>query len=31
LVRPNEQCPEMAFSDHQNAENEDTETIMENR
>jgi hypothetical protein len=31
LVRPNDRCPEIAFSDQQKAENEDTEIIMEKR
>jgi len=31
VVSQIERCPEIAFSDHQKAENEDTETIMENK
>ena len=31
MVSQIEWCPEIAFSDHQKAENEDTETIMEYR
>ena len=31
LVSQIERCPEITFSDHQKAENEDNETIMENR
>ena len=31
LVSPNERCLEIAFSNHQKSEDDDTETIMENR